>query len=169
MGDGFVEFFEALLTGVGPEVLEHMWPSFVGGFEAFLREQGAWFHGAQERAQGLALHLVDAAHDVVQIEFTGIFESRGFCQFLQGRQGVVMEVLHPLGFGLYHQGHLAFGILGGHSSWAVARVASLSLDATYSEHEATGTVAPIGSHGQGASNVKGAHDFATRPDFDFVS
>ena len=146
-----------------------MGPSFVGCFETLLGEQGSRFKRVHERAQRLTLHLIDATHEVVQVKFTGVFKTRGFGEFFQRGQCVVVKVLDPFCFGLHHQCNLSLGVLGGNACGAVASVTSLGLDAAHCKHKATRTVAPVCSHGQRASDVKSAHNLATRTEFDFVS
>ena len=117
----------------------------------------------------MRLILVHAAHEVMQIKFTGVFEPCRLGQFQQGVQGVVVKITHPLGFGLHDQRHLSFGVLGCNTRWAIAGVAGLSLNAPNGEHEAPGAVAPISAQSQGSCHVKSGDDFAAGTQFNFVS
>ena len=150
-------------------VLEHPGPGFVALFETFAGEQGAGFNAGNQGRERMRLVLVHAAHEMVQVKFTRIFQTCGLSEFQQGVQGVVVKVFHSIGFGLDHQGHLSFGILCRNPCGAVAGVASLRLDAANGEHEAPCTVAPVGTQCHGSCHVKGGDDLATRPQFDLVS
>ena len=117
----------------------------------------------------MGLILIHAAHEVVQIKVFWILQACGLGQFKQRVQRVVVKVFDAFSLGLHHQGHLALGILGGHTRGAVSSVAGLCLNAANGEHEATCAVAPIRTKRQSSGDIKGGDDFPAGAQFDAVS
>lgn len=66
---------------------------------------------------------------VLGLELRGMFEAGRSEHFGQGLEGVVVEVLDPLGLVLDHQRALAQWVLGGDAGGALVGVAALRLDA----------------------------------------
>src|SRR3954468_15261427 len=69
-----------------------------------------------------------------------------------------MEAPHPLGLVRHEQRALSQWILCRHAGRTVIGVASLRLDAADCEHEAAGSVAPVGAEREHAGHIESSDD-----------
>ena len=103
---------------------------------------------------------------MVRRDTAGVLHAYSLHHLLQGEQGLLVKVVHPVGLVGHDQALLAQRVLGGDPGGAVPGVAVLGLDAAQREHEAARAVAPVGTQGHQASNVKSAHHLPRHADFD---
>ena len=79
--------------------------------------------------------VIDAPHNMMRRNVARMMQARSLHNLTQRMQGLIMKMMHALGLAGHMQRLLAMGILRRHTRRALARMATLSLDATQRKHK----------------------------------